>query len=182
MRKVPILTGPQVILRPPRASDPQERLALGRDPVIIRMFGGDTRDLQPMTHPEAAAWCDRLDRHPQAWVIEHDGRLLGEARLDNLEEHDRRATLAIGLYDPDKLGRGLGSQALRLILDHAFGTLGLHRIGLRVIAYNERAIRCYRKVGFVIEGRERDAALVDGLRHDDIIMGLLAQDYRRHPG
>jgi RimJ/RimL family protein N-acetyltransferase len=75
---------------------------------------------------------------------------------------------------PALLGKGLGTEATRLVLRHAFNDLGLHRVGLRVLAYNHRAIRSYEKCGFVIEGREREAALVDGAWHDDVLMGALA--------
>jgi RimJ/RimL family protein N-acetyltransferase len=68
---------------------------------------------------------------------------------------------------------------MQLALTYGFDDLRLHRIDLRVLAFNERAIRCYRKCGFVVEGRLRDAALVDGERHDDLIMGLLASEFRR---
>jgi RimJ/RimL family protein N-acetyltransferase len=55
--------------------------------------------------------------------------------------------------------------------------LGLHRVSVRVVAYNERAIQAYKKCGFRIEGREREAALVDGVWHDDVIMGVLESEY-----
>ena len=77
---------------------------------------------------------------------------------------------------------GLGRQAVRLVLAHAFGPLGLHRVGLRVIAFNTRAIRCYRACGFIEEGREREAAQVGGAWHDDIIMGVLAQEFAYNDG
>ena len=63
--------------------------------------------------------------------------------------------------------------ATRLVLQYGFEVVGLHRIDLRVLAYNERAIACYRRCGFVEEGRERDAALIDGEWHDDVIMAVL---------
>ena len=50
-----------------------------------------------------------------------------------------------------------------LALDHAFGPLRLHRVSLRVLASNERAVKCYRACGFAEEGREREAALSTGL-------------------
>ena len=50
------------------------------------------------------------------------------------------------------------------------------RYSFRVLAYNERAIRCYRRCGFVEEGRERQAVLVDGSWHDDVVMGILERD------
>jgi RimJ/RimL family protein N-acetyltransferase len=55
--------------------------------------------------------------------------------------------------------------------------LRLHRIGIRVLAYNTRAIRAYEKCGFTIEGREREAAFVNGVWHDDMMMGLLETDF-----
>lgn len=153
-------------------------MQLGQASEIMRMFGVDPRDVPPLTLEAATAFVDRLSKHPHAWVIDHQEQFLGEIRLDNLDMHDRRATLAIGLYDPDRLGRGLGRQAIQLVLDHAFGDLQLHRVGLRVISYNERAIRAYRACGFVEEGREREAARVGDRWYDDIIMGVLAADRR----
>jgi len=42
---------------------------------------------------------------------------------------------------------------------------------------NTRAIRAYQKYGFVVEGREREAAFVDGIWHDDVMMGILDREY-----
>jgi RimJ/RimL family protein N-acetyltransferase len=63
------------------------------------------------------------------------------------------------------------------MLEHAFERLGLHRVGLSVFSYNERAIRAYEKAGFVIEGRLRDAILRDGRYFDEVQMGALARDW-----
>jgi RimJ/RimL family protein N-acetyltransferase len=142
------------------------------------MFGGDPNAFATLTKEEAKRFVDSLAAHPHAWVVEHEGRFLGEIRLDNVDEHDRRAGLAVGLYDPAKLGMGLGREAIGLVLKHAFGELGLHRISLRVVDDNTRAIRCYRACGFVEEGREREAAYVAGEWHDDVIMGLLSREFR----
>ncbi|WP_261334018.1 GNAT family N-acetyltransferase [Rhizobium leguminosarum] len=76
------------------------------------------------------------------------------------------------------LDKGLGSESIRLVLEHAFTHLRLHRIGIRVLAYNTRAIRAYQKCGIVQEGREREAAFVNGSWHDDIMMGLLETEYQ----
>jgi ribosomal-protein-alanine N-acetyltransferase len=178
MSSARILRGPEIVLRAPKPEDVEDRLALGRDPEIIRMFGGNTsKPLPPLTAGEVSRWLDRINAHPHAWVVEHQGRLLGEARLDGLNEHDGRARLATGLFDSTKLGQGLGRKVVRLVLQHAFEELRLHRVDLRVLAYNARAIRCYRSCGFVEEGREREAALVAGERHDDVIMAILSHEY-----
>ena len=172
-----VLTGPRLTLRPPRDSDVQERLMLGNSAEVMRMFGADPETIPPLTLATSKAWVDRLAAHPHAWIVEHAGRFLGEIRLDDLDHHDRRARLAIGFFDEQQLGQGLGREAVHLLLGYAFVALGLHRVSLRVIAYNERAIRCYRACGFREEGRERQAALVGGAWHDDVIMGVLASEF-----
>lgn len=177
-----VLHDAEIVLRAPKPEDVADRLALGRDPEIVRMFGGDTSNpLPPLTAEEVSGWLDRINAHPHAWVVEHHGRFLGEARLDGLNERDGRARLAIGFLDPAKLGKGLGRKVVRLVLRHAFEDLRLHRVDLRVLAYNVRAIRCYRSCGFVEEGREREAALVAGERHDDLIMGILSHEFSPVP-
>ena len=60
--------------------------------------------------------------------------------------------------------------------------LGLHRIDLRVMAHNGRAIASYRKSGFREEGRERDSAFVEGRWIDDLIMSVLEDEYRAGAG
>ena len=153
------------------------RLAFGRDPEIHRLYGGSQADLRPLTLDDATRAHLRLLEHACAWAIEY-GRFIGEVRLDHINRRDKRAALAIGIADPASLGQGLGTEAIRLVVDHAFGEMGLHRLSLRVLAFNERAIRAYQKCGFRVEGREREAALIDGVWHDDVIMGLLTVDNR----
>jgi RimJ/RimL family protein N-acetyltransferase len=175
----PELLGTGVRLREPRDEDAAAWRALGRDPGIARMFGVDRAAAEiPLQEADALAWLARLRSHRHAWIIEHEGRLIGEIRLHSLEPKDKAARIAIAIFDPRRLGMGLGTEAICLVLAYGFGTIGLHRIDLRVLAFNERAIRAYRKCGFAIEGRLREAALVDGERHDDLIMGLLASEFR----
>jgi len=173
---LPTFQGPRVRLRPPADGDVAARFALGRDPGIAEMFGASRDRIRPLTEADAAAWVRRVAGHPHGWIIEH-GRLLGEIRLDNLDPRDRSASLAIGILDSAALGQGLGTEAIRLLLGYAFGPLALHRIGIRVLAYNRRAIRAYEKCGFRIEGRERETAFVNGHWHDDVIMGLLDHEF-----
>ena len=164
------LIGPTVRLRSPNAEDTAQRLALGNAPEIMRMFGVDPVQIPPLTLEQAQAWIDRLAVHPHAWIVEHEGRFLGEVRLDEVDREKRQCRLAIGFYDPGKLGKGLGKEAVRLALAHAFRTLELRRVILRVVAYNERAIRCYRACGFVETGRDSNAVSIDGQLHDDVWM------------
>ena len=168
-------------LREAREEDVEALMALSDSPEIRRMYGGDPALVLRWTRERAEAWRDRLRAHPCAWVIEADGAPVGEARLDGIDAADRRARLAIGLLADEHLGRGTGRAAVGLVLDHAFGPLDLHRVDLRVLAFNRRAIRCYLACGFVHEGTEREAALVAGERHDDWIMGILRREHEARP-
>jgi len=181
-QSIPALSGPRVCLGQFRHSDIAGRLALGRSQEIVRCFGGNPDGLPPYAESDARSWVERNLEHPLCWAVEVDGRLLGEARLDGLDLHDSRARLATGLYDVSQLGKRLGREVIKLILSHAFGTMGLHRVDLRVLAFNERARRCYRSCGFIEEGREREAARMGDVCHDDVIMGLLAAEYQAKGG
>jgi RimJ/RimL family protein N-acetyltransferase len=173
-----VLNGPNIRLRPVSGEDVKARLSLGNHVEIFELFGVSRSDVAPATKESAERWVRKLVDHAHAWGIEFEGRLVGEIRLDNVNPYDRRATMAIGILDPSLLGKGLGSEAIGLLLAHAFMELGLHRIAIRVLARNRRAIRAYEKCGFLVEGQEREAAFVNGDWHDDVIMGLLAREFR----
>ena len=166
------------MLRRPRPSDTQDRLACGRDPELIRLYGGDYRAVAPLTPEDAQRWYEGQLAVPYGWVIEWEGRCIGTVRLHSVDAHDQRASLAIGLFDRTTWGQGLGTEAIRLVLGYAFQSLRLHRVSLRVLAYNTRAIRAYEKCGFVREGVERESALVAGEWHDDVMMAVLDRAYR----
>jgi ACR3 family arsenite transporter len=68
----------------------------------------------------------------------------------------------ITIGEKDAWGHGYGTEATQLMLDHGFGTLGLHRIALYVFEFNERAIRAYRRCGFVVEGKSRESIFRGG--------------------
>lgn len=174
---LPRLQGERVTLRPPMVRDKDDRLACGRDPDIVRMYGVEAASLPPFTHEDVEAWY-RAARASVSWMIEAGSRCIGTAGLHQLGEQNHRARYAIGIFDPAALGRGLGTEATRLVLRYAFETLRLHRVGLRVLAFNRRAIACYEKCGFVREGIERDTVLVDGEWASDVIMSILEGEYR----
>jgi RimJ/RimL family protein N-acetyltransferase len=173
---LPLLRGERVTLRRPRPEDFEARVRLGIDAEIFRMYGGSRNSMRPMTEEAARRWVQRLLDLDYAWIIEVD-TLIGQIRLDHVDLTDRRASLAIGIEDRALLGVGLGTEAIALVLDYAFNVLKLHRLSVRVLDYNVRAIRAYEKCGFVVEGREREAAFVDGNWHDDMMMSLLDREY-----
>ena len=166
------LVGEQVLLRAIREGDIEGRIRCGQHPEIVRMFGGTLDSPRPVNLDEARRWFDQIasDPNPHHWVIEHDGRFIGTARLHSLDSLAGTARYAIGILDHGKLGRGLGTETTRLVLAYAFERLQLRQVDLRVLDFNLRAIACYQKCGFVLLGRETRAVELDGQWHDDLIM------------
>lgn len=173
----PVLVSPNLTLRPATAADVEARLALGPEPEENLRLYGVQPDGAAFGREDAERWVEALIEHPHAWIIEGEA-LLGAIRLDRVDLVDRRASLAIGLLRLEDQGRGIGTEAARRVLAHGFGELGLHRVSLRVLANNIRAIRCYEKCGFQLEGRERETVFLDGAWRDDLIMGLLSREFR----
>jgi ribosomal-protein-alanine N-acetyltransferase len=182
MAGAPTLVGPRVTLRAARESDKADRLACPRNAEAVRMYGGDYRNLQPVTPEEVERWYQRHSSSTRCWVVEVDGRCVGNARLDQLDEANRSARYAAGLFDPTLWGRGHGTELTRLILRHAFEDMGLHRVDLVVLEYNRRAVACYMKCGFVQEGVLRESAFVAGEWHSDLQMSILEHEYRAASG
>jgi aminoglycoside 6'-N-acetyltransferase len=112
-------------------------------------------------------------------VIEHDRHVIGYMQFsedESLQYH--HAGIDLSLHD-DHQGLGYGSDAVRTLARHLFTTRGHHRLTIDPALRNERAIRCYEKVGFrrvgVMRQYERSA---DGVWHDGLLMDLLADELR----
>lgn len=173
----PNLRGPRVILRAPREADKSARLSYGRDPEFRRMVGGDPRTNPPLTTEEVDQWYERAAAEPLYWIIDLDGTCIGTARLHSLDDQNRRARYAIGIFSPEHRRQGLGTEATRLVLEYAFRVLGLHRVDLRVLAFNAPAVARYEKCGFVREGIEREGTFIGGQWEDDVMMSVLEQEW-----
>lgn len=130
---------------------------------------------------EVLEWCascgDRPDRLDLAVLEEPGGRFAGELTLSDVDADNESATYRIALSSGEFTDRGLGKEATRLVLEYAFGAVGLYRVQLEVFAFNMRAIAAYRACGFQVEGRKREALLWDGRRHDALVMAILRREF-----
>jgi RimJ/RimL family protein N-acetyltransferase len=105
------------------------------------------------------------------------GEFLGFANLKDIVKPHSRAELGISIYDPQKMSKGYGTDAVRVILWVAFNILGLHSVFLDVIAKNERAIHVYEKVGFKRVGILRESEFLDGTYTNLMYMDILKEDF-----
>ena len=113
--------------------------------------------------------------------IRSTDRLIGTCAFSQLDADNGSALYHITIGESDAWGRGYGTEATQLMLEHAFGTLGLHRIALFVFEFNVRAVRAYERCGFVVEGRARESIWRDGRWWDELAMSVLESDWRKRP-
>ena len=107
-----------------------------------------------------------------------DEHYLGQLDLFSINWRLRSAEMGMVIASEKNRGRGIGAEAIGLLLEYAFATLGLERVELEVAADNARAIRCYTKAGFRHEGVKRKAFMVDGKYADLNLMSILAEEWR----
>ncbi|MHB1433356.1 MAG: GNAT family N-acetyltransferase [Streptosporangiaceae bacterium] len=177
----PTITGDLVTLRPVSADDAADLAGVSTE--TLRLTGTHSG---PFSLDELRAWygsrAEHADRLDLAVVERSTGRWAGEIVLMNLDPVNRSCGFRILLAGPEWFGRGLGTEATRLVLGHAFDLVGVHRVELTVYAFNPRARHVYRKIGFVSEGIKRQALLWDGEWVDAELMSMLAPEWASHRG
>ena len=139
----------------------------------------------PLSQAEEEKWFERQleDQNSKVFAIEtEEGVHIGNVGLHNIDWKNRKAILGIFIGEKEYWGQGYGSDAIRALLGFAFREMNLHRVYLSVYDYNERAIRCYEKCGFRHEGRLRKARFSDGQYRDELMMGILRQEFEELNG
>ena len=116
---------------------------------------------------------ENMDGYTFAIVRRQDGKLLGNCSIQEVDFMHQRAEVGIFIGDEEDRGKGYGTAALGLLIGYAFDTLHLHSLMLRVFDYNERAIRCYEKLGFRRIGCRREAHWHAGQWHGIVLMDLV---------
>ena len=170
---VPALRGAAVTLRPMTYDDLPQLMRWGSDPDFRHYQWGQKPG--EFGEKNARAWIERMSRPGDSacWVIERDGRPIGFANYRDFHPKGKSAEIGIGIGEPDLWGKHLGRDALETLVHYLFDELGLHRIGLSVIGFNDRAIWMYKAVGFEFEGIERDAVGTEDGFLDDVKMAMV---------
>ncbi|WP_205751824.1 GNAT family N-acetyltransferase [Cryptosporangium phraense] len=162
------LAGARLLLRPFRPTDEAAVHRYASDPEVTRYT-----DWGPNTPEETAEFVrsvvDPLPSiHPFAVVVRAEDELIGAAEVRVLAD---RGELGYTLARP-WWGRGYATEATTLLVDHAFGTLGLHRIDATCDPDNLASARVLTKAGFRPVGRLPDHLLVRGRWRDSLLFRL----------
>lgn len=175
-----IIYGKRVRLRGVERSDLEKFVVWINDPEVtagLALF-------LPMSSVDEEKWFESAMQRPQEekpLVIDMkdgtDWRLIGNSSFFAFDWVARSAEVGIMIGDKTVWNQGYGRETMNLLLRHGFETLNLNRIYLRVYAENKRAIRVYEKVGFVHEGRMRQAGYKNGEYSDVLYMSVLREEW-----
>jgi RimJ/RimL family protein N-acetyltransferase len=109
----------------------------------------------------------------------HDGTTVGSASYRDIVDEDS-AELSIVIGEVDARGRGLGQEAMELMLDYGFEEMNLERTWLIVRADNEVAVGLFESLGFETVEVIEEAVVVDGVARDKLRMELARENWAGH--
>ncbi|WP_306369037.1 GNAT family N-acetyltransferase [Nocardiopsis sp. CC223A] len=175
-----MLTGTKVGLRARHEDDDPVLQAELYDDVVIhsRVQGTPWRPIMPGSKSSLVVADDSAqDRATFSVVDLADGTLLGTATFWGIDDHSRSAHLGMGLL-PSARGKGYGTDVVAVLCHYGFVVRGLHRLQVETLADNFPMIRAAEKNGFVREGVLRSSSWVLGEFMDEVLFGLLAEEWK----
>lgn len=178
-----MLKGSTVALRARHEDDiPVLRTELYNDVVnASRAEGGPWRPLTPDTTDPRLVVDESAQGLVQFSIVELEGgSLIGAATLWGIDTHNRSAHIGLGLL-PAVRGKGYGTDVVAVLCEYGFTVRGLHRLQVETLADNHAMLRAAERNGFVREGVKTASAWVMGEFLDEVLLGMLAQNWKR-PG
>ncbi|MEU6482537.1 GNAT family protein [Streptomyces sp. NPDC046887] len=176
-----MLRGDKVALRARHEEDiPILRTELYDDVVNgSRAEGGPWRPITPGSKDPRLVVDDKNEANVPFSVVELEGgTLVGTAGLWGIDNHNRSAHIGLGLL-PAARGKGYGTDVVATLCHYGFVVRGLQRLQIETLADNTAMLRSAERNGFVREGLLRSSAWVLGEFLDEVLLGLLAQDWKR---
>ena len=180
---MPYLYGERIRLRAAEKEDIPSFLRWINDPEVTE----NLTMVSPMSCFEEENWYENMMKQPvheHVFVIDiqddtqQSGYLaIGTCSFMNIDWRNRSTEIGIMIGEKAFWDQGYGSETMRLMLDHGFGTLNLHRIWLRVYAKNKRGIRAYEKAGYQYEGMFRQGHYQHGQYYDVHLMSVLKDEW-----
>lgn len=179
---MPRLIGKRVMLREYRVEDVPEIRKWVNDAQTTRYLSTRFWPVQSMTDTEAfVSHMMQSSHNAYNFVIAdvQDESYIGQLDMFRTDWRLRQGELGMVIGRSDLRGRGIGREALGLMQEFAFRTLGMERLELEVHMENEAALACYRHAGFVLEGVKRHAFWSDGRFTDVGMMSVLREEYEQ---
>ena len=127
---------------------------------------------------KVSIWRPWRDGHLYLAIEEKETKkFLGIARIEDIRLPHNRGKVGISIYNPEKRGKGYGTDAMLVLLCIGFHILGLNSIYLDTMEDNERSVQVYEKIGFKRVGLLRETEYVDGAHKGLVIMDILKKEF-----
>ncbi|WMJ22120.1 GNAT family protein [Paludicola sp. MB14-C6] len=111
-----------------------------------------------------------------AIVKKENDELIGNCGIMQVDHLRQCGEVGLFIGEEENRGKGYGAEVMNLLVDYCFDYLNLNNVMLRVFSFNERAITCYKKVGFQEIGRRRQAYFVKGKFYDEVYMDIIREE------
>ncbi|WKE66733.1 GNAT family N-acetyltransferase [Gallaecimonas kandeliae] len=102
---------------------------------------------------------------------------IGNIKLGPINWQHRRADISLFIGDKEHWGKGVATETIALICEHAFITLNLNRVQAGAYCENHASIKAFEKCGFLLEGRRSQYVQVAGKGMDLVLLGLTADGF-----
>lgn len=113
-----------------------------------------------------------------AVCLKENGRYIGNVSITNVNKANRSGESNIFIGDHSCWGKGIGTDAYRLLLEYAFNERGFHRIEARVLETNASSLKMHEKCGFKIEGTLRESVFKNGRWQDQVVLSIIENEFR----
>jgi RimJ/RimL family protein N-acetyltransferase len=170
-----VLDGQRIYLRPVGLDDVNAAyLRWMTDPAVNRFLESRFTEHSLDSLRQFVAEMQRDDCNTFFAIVLKDGdRHIGNIKLGPINERHRLADIGILIGEQDCWGKGLATEAIRLLVRYAFDTLNLHKVTAGSYAPNAASIKAFERAGFVREGLRKSHCLLDGAYVDDVLLGLV---------
>ena len=177
-RETPTLSGRHVTLRPLSRDD--------RDALVAAVAKGLESAFATIVPNEATidGWYDNLEREQAAGralpfvVLDAEGRVSGTTRFLRVAERHKRLEIGGTVYAKRVQRTGLNTEAKRLLLGHAFDTLGAQCVQLRTGWFNRASRKAIERLGAKLDGVLRGHMIMpDGHVRDSVVYSILANEW-----
>lgn len=169
----------KVIIRPVERDDLELIQKWYNDDEVMHWASGARPDMMVSMDFLEEVWFEEsfTDYLVRMMIETKDGKPIGIIGFRGLDQQERRCRMLIFIGEKDFWGKGYGTDAIKGFLRFLFKRWNLNRVEADTWDGNQRAVEAYKKCGFKEEGRLRKARYVDGEYKDEIILGILKEEF-----
>ncbi len=178
----PFIEGKQIYLREVRISDVNENYCSWlNDPEVNRYL--ETRYI-PRSLQNIKEFVEKMDENPDeiflAICLKENDMHIGNIKLGPINWIHRFADISLLIGEKQCWGRGLATEAIKILSGFAFDVLNLNKLRSGCYAGNAGSAKAFLKAGFILEGTLKKQWMVNGTYQDELIFGLSVPDWRNN--